>query len=158
MRQSQRGFTLIELMIVVAIVGILASVAIPAYSDYTVRAKVTEGIAAAGAAKTSVADYYYASGALPTDNTQAGMATATGYATDIISEIIIGGGENTSVSNGTIVVRFEELGSSISKGDSIAFKPSVSNNSLQWDCSLSNVTQPLSAEYAPAECRDSLNQ
>src|SRR5687768_5408988 len=66
MKNVQKGFTLIELMIVVAIIGILAAIAIPAYQDYTIRSKVTELINAAGVCKTSVAEYYQTKGTLPT--------------------------------------------------------------------------------------------
>ena len=66
---KQQGFTLIELMIVVAIIGILAAIAIPAYQDYTVRSKVTELVNAAGVCKTSVAEYYQAKGTMPPDET-----------------------------------------------------------------------------------------
>ena len=74
MKNVQKGFTLIELMIVVAIIGILAAIAIPAYQDYTIRAKVTELINAAGVCKTSVAEYYQAVGTFPTDRTKAGCS------------------------------------------------------------------------------------
>ncbi|HQU14876.1 MAG TPA: prepilin-type N-terminal cleavage/methylation domain-containing protein, partial [Gammaproteobacteria bacterium] len=66
MKRTQQGFTLIELMIVVAIIGILAAIAIPAYQDYTVRAKVTEGLNLADAAKTAVAETFQSDGHMPT--------------------------------------------------------------------------------------------
>src|SRR5262249_41511414 len=89
MKKVQQGFTLIELMIVVAIIGILAAIAIPAYQDYTVRSKVTEMINAAGVCKTSVAEYYQSLGAFPTGGpTQAGcsdIGTANTQAPDVKS-------------------------------------------------------------------------
>ena len=75
--KKQQGFTLIELMIVVAIIGILAAVALPAYQDYTVRAKVSECSGIIAACKTSVSEYYASEGTLPTDNTEAGCATTS---------------------------------------------------------------------------------
>jgi type IV pilus assembly protein PilA len=74
MKRVQKGFTLIELMIVVAIIGILAAIAIPAYQDYTIRSKVTEMINSAGVCKTSVAEYYQSLGLFPTSATQAGCS------------------------------------------------------------------------------------
>jgi type IV pilus assembly protein PilA len=153
MRPSQQGFTLIELMIVVAIVGILASVAIPAYSDYTVRAEVTEAIAAAGAAKTSVADYYYANDALPTSNSEAGLGVSTSYSSDLISEINVADNSTTGIDPGTIEIIFADASGSITQGDKLVFIPDVSNNSLAWTCSVDSATPSLPAKYAPANCR-----
>ena len=77
MRKSiQKGFTLIELMIVVAIIGILAAIAIPAYQDYTIRAQVTEGLNLAGAVKASVAETYSQTGAWPANLAALGINTA----------------------------------------------------------------------------------
>ena len=151
MRMRQKGFTLIELMIVVAIIGILAAVAVPAYSDYTVRAKVTEAITAAGAAKTSVADYYYATGNLPTSNDEAGLATGTDYAADVISAVFVGIEGGDSASDGAITVSFKES-NGITAGNVLRFNPTVTGNTLAWDCTIPT-TNGLPAQYAPASCR-----
>ena len=82
MKRIQQGFTLIELMIVVAIVGILAAIALPAYQDYVIRSKMSETEAAIAACKTSVSEYLSSHGTLPADNTAAGCSTtATQYVT-----------------------------------------------------------------------------
>ena len=87
MKRIQQGFTLIELMIVVAIVGILAAIALPAYQDYVVRSKMSETEAAIAACKTSVSEYLSAHGSLPADNTAAGCSTS---ATQYVSSASLG--------------------------------------------------------------------
>ena len=74
--KKQQGFTLIELMIVVAIIGILAAIASPAYKDYTIREQVSEGLILAGGAKAAVSEYTMDRGTFPTDNATAGLSTA----------------------------------------------------------------------------------
>src|SRR5580698_3450981 len=78
MKVIQKGFTLIELMIVVAIIGILAAIAIPAYQDYTIRSQLTEGPNLAGALETATAEYYANTGSFPTSNSTVGVGTITG--------------------------------------------------------------------------------
>ena len=88
MKKVQQGFTLIELMIVVAIIGILAAIAIPAYQDYTIRSKMTEALTLASSAKTSVSEYYISQGSMPATEDAAGIdATGTNYATPVVQSM-----------------------------------------------------------------------
>jgi len=97
--RRQSGFTLIELMIVVAIIGILAAIAIPAYQDYTIRAQISEGLNMAGAAKTSIVDTFLQRGSAPANRAVAGM---TPNATDTNGKYV----QSVNVVNGTVVVTY----------------------------------------------------
>src|SRR5262245_53939724 len=90
MKSVQKGFTLIELMIVVAIIGILAAIAIPAYQDYTIRSQVTEGLNLAAPAKASVADYYANTGNFPADNSTAGLSDAASITGKYVTSVTVG--------------------------------------------------------------------
>ena len=98
MKQIQKGFTLIELMIVVAIVGILAAIALPAYQDYIVRSKMSETMAAIAACKTSVAEYTSTKGTLPADVTLAGCSTVP---SQYMASLNVTSGVITAVSTNT---------------------------------------------------------
>jgi type IV pilus assembly protein PilA len=98
MKRVQQGFTLIELMIVVAIVGILAAIALPAYQDYVIRSKMSEALAAIAACKTSVAEYSSSHTAYPVDTTAAGCSTTV---TKYLASIAVANGVITAVSQGT---------------------------------------------------------
>lgn len=126
LKQVQKGFTLIELMIVVAIIGILAAIAIPAYQDYTIRAQVTEGLNLASAVKAAVAESYADRGVWPADLTAVGVANApTGkYVSDI------------SIANGTINITYGiDANAANLAGEILSMKPMVSTNGdVIWVC------------------------
>jgi type IV pilus assembly protein PilA len=146
MKQVQKGFTLIELMIVVAIIGILAAVAIPAYQDYTIRAKVTEGLGIAAAGKTSVSEYYVSQGSMPDDQATAGLETAASYATSIVDSLTYA---RTDADTATLSIAFEAIGGDVAAGDDIIFTGVGSSTGVTWTCT----TGDLDAKYRPANCR-----
>ena len=98
--KKQQGFTLIELMIVVAIIGILAAIAIPAYQDYTIRAQVSEGINLASGAKAAIAEYFMDKGALPLNNAEAGLEAAANITGNYASSVTVAAGVVTVVYSG----------------------------------------------------------
>src|SRR5688572_15351291 len=117
----QKGFTLIELMIVVAIIGILAAIAIPAYQDYTIRAQVTEGLNLAGSVKAAVAETFAQSGTWPANNAEAGVgnnADITGkYVTDVL------------VADGGITITYGNQANANIAGNTLGLTPWTSVNS-----------------------------
>lgn len=141
-QQKQQGFTLIELMIVVAIIGILAAVALPAYQDYTKRAHVSEGITLGASAKSAVTEYYTSQAALPTSNTQAGLpAKGTDIKGNAVKSVAISTG-------GVITVTFN---GKVTDNATLIFVPDVTTNpgSITWSCNTGSVDD----KYLPANCR-----
>jgi len=147
MKKVQQGFTLIELMIVVAIIGILAAVAIPAYQDYTIRAKVTEVMGLGAAAKTSVSEYYISQGSMPLTEALAGIeAVGTVYATDYVQSLNYAQVDNN---NGTITMAVNALGGDAAAGETVIFAGLGSAQGVAWTCNGGT----LDAKYKPANCR-----
>ena len=147
MKKAQQGFTLIELMIVVAIIGILAAVAIPAYQDYTVRAKVSEVMVIASKDKSSVSEYYISQGSMPASAALAGINTSTGQSAYLSSATAFA---KTSATVATLTYTLGSLGPSAAKG-TVIFTGTGSDNGVSWSCSSSSATFP--AKYLPANCR-----
>jgi type IV pilus assembly protein PilA len=143
MKKAQQGFTLIELMIVVAIIGILAAIAIPAYQDYTIRAKVTEGLNLATTAKLAVSETYSSEGRyLSSNNSSYGLAAPASISGSHTRQVAIG-------TNGTITITYGTLGANVT-GGTITLTPTVaSGGSIQWNCAPGS----LATKYLPATCR-----
>jgi len=140
MKQVQQGFTLIELMIVVAIIGILAAVALPAYQDYTTRAKVTEGIGLAAAAKSAVSEYYVSQATMPTSNAQAGLEPT--ISSNYVQTVTVG-------TSGIITVAFNPTTSGVGSTNTMQFAPTAQNGSIDWTCTGGTVPD----NFRPAICR-----
>ncbi|WP_151814861.1 pilin [Acinetobacter soli] len=140
---AQKGFTLIELMIVIAIIGILAAIAIPAYTDYTARAKITEAVTALASAKTSVSEYYTSQGKMPANDTAAGINTAP--AGSYVSGISY---SRTDDTHGVVEATIKNVNST---ADTKKFKltGTGSDAGVTWVCSSTD----LPAKYLPANCR-----
>lgn len=145
MKQAQQGFTLIELMIVVAIIGILAAIAIPAYQDYTVRSKVTEVMTVASKDRTSVSEYYTSVGEMPADAGQAGINVNAAQSDYLTSDTTYA---QDSTSQATLTYTLGALGAGDATG-TIEFQGTGDNNGVSWDCTGGGFPQ----KYRPANCR-----
>ncbi|MDH3980400.1 MAG: pilin [Gammaproteobacteria bacterium] len=144
----QKGFTLIELMIVIAIIGILAAIAIPAYQDYTIRSKVSEGLQMASSSKLAVSETYQSVGSMPTGgNISFGLPTDVSIQGTYVSAITVG-------STGAITITYNNNvgGNPTANEKTIGLTPNTASvGSVQWACGVDNTDMP--SKYLPANCR-----
>ena len=148
----QQGFTLIELMIVVAIMGILAAVAIPAYQDYTKRSHVSEGLSLASGAKSAITEYYSSEGDWPTSNSEAGIATSiTGNAvTGVTVTRATSGCPNSASTCAVITVTYNSKVDS--SNNTLELAATASTGAISWTCRAAG-SSGVAASYLPANCR-----
>ncbi|HEZ5580780.1 TPA: pilin [Neisseria meningitidis] len=164
MNTLQKGFTLIELMIVIAIVGILAAVALPAYQDYTARAQVSEAILLAEGQKSAVTEYYLNHGIWPKNNTSAGVATSTDIKGKYVKEV--------EVKNGVVTATMLSSGvNNEIKGKKLSLWAKRQAGSVKWFCGLpvartdkatddvkaataNGTDDKINTKHLPSTCRD----
>lgn len=146
-KSIQKGFTLIELMIVVAIIGILAAVALPAYQDYTARSQMSEALTLSSGAKVAVTEYWTNNGAFPASNASAGIADAANITGKYVSSVTVGtGGLVTALMKGT-----GSVAAGID-GQSLLLSPVTAAGSISWVCKPAAAT--LLTKYLPSSCRN----
>ena len=150
MASKQTAFTLIELMIVVAIIGILAAVAIPTYQRYTIQTQVTEGLSLTGNAKTAVATFQARNGRYPASNASAELAAAGSISGDYVSQVDV---SRPTPGQITVVYNGAEANSQIA-GDQLVLSAVSTGGALEWVCQTSSTPgTPVPSRYLPDNCR-----
>lgn len=142
MRTAQRGYTLIELMIVTGIIGILGSIAIPAYQDYTIRAQVAEGISLAGGVKVAMIDYFIQQGDWPENNNKAGVANQN----DIEGKYV----KHVKINKNVVEVMFGNEAHQILSNKKITMEAVERHGIIKWECGAHGA---LEERYLPKGCR-----
>jgi type IV pilus assembly protein PilA len=149
MKSLQKGFTLIELMIVVAIIGILAAVAIPAYQDYIARAQVSEAVSLLGSAKTPMAEFFSSQGSWPGTASEV-MGNTEGKYT---SSVAIGASNTTAPGSITLIATMKASSVNVNIASSTVGLNSVDGGKI-WTCFTTGSGTPLNSKYVPSNCRN----
>ena len=148
--KNQKGFTLIELMIVVAIIAILAAIAISQYQDYVIRSQVSEGSSLADGTKTAVAEFYNNTGRFPTSNESAGLALPDDIQGNYVESLNVGGGTILATfSSGTPQKANDAIDTAV-----LEFSPITHGGSIAWACGDGGGGKTLEAKWLPSVCRD----
>lgn len=147
MKAIQKGFTLIELMIVIAIVGILAAVALPAYQDYTARAQMSEALTLAEGQKAAVVEYFSDNGVFPANNASAGIATASTITGKYVAKVEVG---QVGMSGAQITSTMKSSGVNADiKGKTLTLVGQQNSGSFSWECKKGTVYD----KFLPSSCR-----
>ena len=142
---NHKGFTLIELMIVVAIIGILAAIAIPQYQNFTVRAQVAEALTLTSEAKITIAQHFYTNGKFPADNEAAGLADAKDINGTYVERVKWKGNQ------GRLLVKFRTTAHPEIAGASLRFTATPDGDSISWSCKSKGAIDITS--YLPSSCK-----
>ena len=149
MKAIQKGFTLIELMIVIAIVGVLAVVALPAYQDYTARAQMSEALTLAEGQKSAVVEYYSDKGKFPADNAAAGIAAANEIKGKYVASVTVA----TANDKATITAKMNSTGVNKDiQGATLVLEGSQNAGSFDWTCK-SGGDKAVKDKFLPSSCR-----
>jgi type IV pilus assembly protein PilA len=140
-RGNSQGFTLIELMIVVAIIAILAAIALPAYQDYLIRAQVSEGLSLSTGARAAIWDFVSQKGRMPPSNASAGLPSSTSILGKYVSSV--------SATGGVIAVAYGFDANTAINGQILQVSPVTQGGSIMWTCH----SPTLSGKYLPTSCR-----
>ena len=143
MKNKEMGFTLIELMIVIAVIGVLAMLAIAAYQEYQIRAQVSEGMGLMDGLKNNIAEYYVDTGYFPPNNAVSGSANPGSIVGKYVTEVSIDAGVIKATLGNAIHAKVF--------GETLALSPTYAGGSFAWNCDVPDTTVP--AKYLPSVCR-----